>query len=1061
MAGAASVGVARSAAVTPLAPICPTILHTWVVGQACFPQMNGNQSQSSTGSQEIEGATLSGPHLLSAGPCPQPRKGYLPGEWCTPAFTLSLSVPGSSGARYFGGWGLLGQPLVGTSVPRPSVHLCPTCSQEGLGLTGKGHGYGAWWCLNEVLHKDGGNCGSRSDPLRISGTGKYTTMAVCALGLGSLITANNTKEYFTACIQIQISTGATPRRSAASLLVDVTSPQILPGKSVPVGKTGQVTVSIKAAGGTVHAISLGKGLLPSTNAAAVTASPPGLSGFTLHRGASRQFVFKIKTAKPGKVTLTVNAAGKTSSGAAVQGAGKLEATVGGVSGIVVNTTSDAAIDPKALNETPPVCAIDLTAAKALCSLRAAIQLVNKLGGDQSIDFDIRGSGVPRIAPATPLPAVTARATIDGTTQAAGWVEVSGAAAGGGDGLELDGDSSTIRGLVINGFTQGAAIKILGARSLIAGDRIGTNTTGLTAVPNVDGVLVDGPDAIIGGTDGTSPTGCTGDCDLISGNTSVQVDAENDTGVPFGGLKIQGDWIGVNSAGDHAFSDEGEGVQLIGLDTYEISAADTISVGGTTSRAGLAPGNLIYASRYAVYISGLMGASGVEHAATVSGNLIGLDATGTKAIGSGNIGVEQILTSAEVGGTTPGARNVISGFAYGVGDGGGNLDGNFIGTDISGTTAVPNNVGVTIAQQSGPDSTGLYHFSRGFVGNNNVISGNHIGIESIEGAAILGTGNLIGLAANGMDAIPNSIGISAISVEIGTGYFQSVSGGPYKCSSDPCDVISGNTAAGIQDRPPLNGSSESTLFEIAGAYIGTDITGTRSVPNGVGVEAPANPNSEHASHFEFGGASTAFKGGGCNFPCDLIAGNKGEGLLLDTDAGSAQGAPSFIEGSYIGLSANGSPLPNGGPGIDILGLPSANPMLIGGDTAKGNVLAGSTAPAVTVTGTATAKTPPVALITNRYEMNGPLPPIARTLIPPPPVLTDTVSGPTVDVTGSTNVPSDPKGPGETVEIYASAACGGTRQPVGSGIPATLTGNFEISVPLAALRSLRYLTALRTD
>ena len=54
--GRAAAGVTGAGRITPLAPICPTIHQTWVVGQRCFPQRDGNQSQSTTGDQEIDGA---------------------------------------------------------------------------------------------------------------------------------------------------------------------------------------------------------------------------------------------------------------------------------------------------------------------------------------------------------------------------------------------------------------------------------------------------------------------------------------------------------------------------------------------------------------------------------------------------------------------------------------------------------------------------------------------------------------------------------------------------------------------------------------------------------------------------------------------------------------------------------------------------------------------------------------------------------------------------------------------------------------------------------------------
>ena len=59
-----------------------------------------------------------------------------------------------------------------------------------------------------------------------------------------------------------------------------------------------------------------------------------------------------------------------------------------------------------------------------CSLRAAIQEANATPAADVISFAIPGAGIPTIT--TPgLPALTAPATIDGTTQAAGRVEITG------------------------------------------------------------------------------------------------------------------------------------------------------------------------------------------------------------------------------------------------------------------------------------------------------------------------------------------------------------------------------------------------------------------------------------------------------------------------------------------------------------------------------------------------------------------------------------------------------------------------------------------------------------
>ena len=193
--------------------------------------------------------------------------------------------------------------------------------------------------------------------MRISGQGNhYSTMAVCALGIDSFfkVSIANYKNSFTACIQIQLEpNGVAPpptRRSAASLLVDVSSPSLVPGRHVPLGRTGPVIVSVKALGGAVHGISLGKGLVVSSGGAVVVSGPAGLGGFTLARGVSRQFVFDVKTVRPGLVTLSARAVGRASSGGAVQGSGDLTAIV--VPGFVVNTVSDAPIHPESAHEVP-------------------------------------------------------------------------------------------------------------------------------------------------------------------------------------------------------------------------------------------------------------------------------------------------------------------------------------------------------------------------------------------------------------------------------------------------------------------------------------------------------------------------------------------------------------------------------------------------------------------------------------------------------------------------------------------------------------------------------------
>src|SRR5262249_51233617 len=104
-------------------------------------------------------------------------------------------------------------------------------------------------------------------------------------------------------------------------------------------------------------------------------------------------------------------------------------------------------------------------------------------------------------------------------------------------------------------------------------------------------------------------------------------------------------------------------------------------------------------------SGFIGAT----ANLVQGNLIGTNAAGTAGLGNGTIGnlpgygtpgvlIAAGSTNNTIGGTVPGARNVISGsigfYGFGVsisdvGTTGNLVQGNFVGTNVSGTAAIAN------------------------------------------------------------------------------------------------------------------------------------------------------------------------------------------------------------------------------------------------------------------------------------------------------------------------------------------------------------------------------------
>ena len=155
-----------------------------------------------------------------------------------------------------------------------------------------------------------------------------------------------------------------------------------------------------------------------------------------------------------------------------------------------------------------------------------------------------------------------------------------------------------------------------------------------------------------------------------------------------------------------------------------------------------------------------------------GNYIGTDVTGTQSIGNTWTGVLiwQDASNNVVGGTISGAGNVISGNFYPIHPGGsgtgvgvsidgpssnGNIvQGNFIGTDLTGTLDLGNSIGVYISGGSSNNIIGGITAEA-----RNIISGN----DSV-GAIISGTGNVvlgnyIGTDVTGTVAVGNRIGVS--------------------------------------------------------------------------------------------------------------------------------------------------------------------------------------------------------------------------------------------------------------------------------------------------------------
>lgn len=151
------------------------------------------------------------------------------------------------------------------------------------------------------------------------------------------------------------------------------------------------------------------------------------------------------------------------------------------------------------------------------SLRQAILDANATSAADSISFHIAGTGVQTIKPASALPIISYPLTIDGYTQpdsspntlavgdnASLMIELSGVDAPLYDaGLVIAAGSSTVRGLVIDGFTGNGIFLQANGGNVVEGNYIGTDATGAAPLGNggFGGIFVwhGATNTFIGGT----------------------------------------------------------------------------------------------------------------------------------------------------------------------------------------------------------------------------------------------------------------------------------------------------------------------------------------------------------------------------------------------------------------------------------------------------------------------------------------------------------------------------------------------------------------------------------
>jgi hypothetical protein len=592
------------------------------------------------------------------------------------------------------------------------------------------------------------------------------------------------------------------------------------------------------------------------------------------------------------------------------------------------------------------------------SLREAITAANNTAGADVVNFSVGGT----VNVTSALPSLTGATSIIASTNGIPTVELNGASAGAGaSGLVVNANGCTIRGLAVNRFAVDG-IELFSGSNVVAGCYVGLDLTGTIARGNgEDGVyLQTGSGNQVGGTNvadrnvissngfggidifsapgavirgnyiGTTATGSAArpnlygmflqsisgtqiggftaqDRNVVSGNTldGIQATSSNST-------FIRGNYIGTTPDGNSPLGNQRNGVSVNGSANCVIGGDDAAdgAADGTVGARNLLSGNV--GAGVSVFGAGATNTS-------IRGNYCGTNAAGTAAVPNSSgilltsrTGDNTPSSQTTIGGLTPGAGNLLSGnVQLGIQCFGGthhnSIQGNLIGTNPTGTAALPNGTGALPTQLfagygilldngtadsvigGDDDDDGALD---GNVAARNIISGNARGGIKIEPPSTNNfiSGNYIGLNLAGNAEVPNT----------GPGVLLENSGGNTVggATDGAGNTISGNTTSGILI---TSGATNNNVF---GNRIGANPAGLAAIGNheyGVRIlSAPGN----------FVGGPTATLGIGQG---NVISGNFLSGVSLEGAGTTGNG----VYGNLIGTTITGSTaLPNSGDGVAI-------------------------------------------------------------------------------------------------------------------------------------------------
>ncbi|NIS80989.1 MAG: CSLREA domain-containing protein [Anaerolineales bacterium] len=326
---------------------------------------------------------------------------------------------------------------------------------------------------------------------------------------------------------------------------------------------------------------------------------------------------------------------------------------------------------------------DGTCSDTHCSLREAINHVNALPGNQLIWFDIPGPAPHIIQLCSMLPPITDAVEIDGAQPPGSVGPPTVVIKPFGPlplthvipcspppiGFFIASSDVTVRNLSMVGFNSlaypvsGAIIVNSGANIDIEHNYLGLFPTG-TALGNREGVLL--------GSDGATVHN-----NVVSGNwNGIHTMAANTI--------IQGNFIGTDPTGSFTNADLRNEIGIL----LNFNANSTV-IGGTNSPMM----NVISGNGIGIDVR--------SDSNAIIGNHIGTDLSGTANLGNSN-GIILTDVNNNIGGTIPGAGNIISGNHLGISIGtagdGNVIKNNKIGSDITGTLPIPNYTGIVVLGQ---------------------------------------------------------------------------------------------------------------------------------------------------------------------------------------------------------------------------------------------------------------------------------------------------------------------------------------------------------------------------